>query len=209
MNAWNMVWLLEMFMFNSFKEKKLGKKKQFLGKKVFFITWFAYCCHYAENVVPFFSGNEIVKNIYNLSFREDLGLLHKNPDLSLFFFFWPLLEGFCSGWPQPVWMHLFTNCLVHSDPWYHAKIARSLGQPLARSGRHSHLYVHHCHGLAHEGWIVMLLVNLYVLCHWMYMLQDIFLKISIFAQNFSLFLVVLLLFFYPYAFGQEKQKIFT
>ena len=41
------------------------------------------------------------------------------------------------------------------------------------------------------------------------MLQDIFLKISIFVQNFSLFLVVLLLFFYLYAFGQEKQKIFT
>ena len=43
MNAWNMVWLLEMFIFNSFVEKKHGKKKQFSGNKFFFITSFAYC----------------------------------------------------------------------------------------------------------------------------------------------------------------------
>ena len=57
-----------------------------------------------------------------------------------------------------------------------------------------------------EPWNVTLLVYFYVMRHWMYMLQEIFLKISIFVENFALFHVVPLFFFYLYAFSQEKQK---
>ena len=67
-DACNMVFSLIVLMISSFSEKKQGKKKRFWRNKAFFITSFAYCCHYAEKAAPFFYGSEIVKTNYIFGF---------------------------------------------------------------------------------------------------------------------------------------------